>query len=216
MASFRSPKIIGKPNPVILSAAKNLRRFHPFLPLKSNLVNRYDAWMRIPHILPIFVLLWPATAIAAGPPAHKPPADSQLCEVVIGKDVELIMLSGKQGQPPIYRREGSSLFFYPPGEYAITEIKLKGGQFVLDNQDRLPDRITLAPGKPARFDVKMPLTHSVVAKRTGRLLNLNYQLLDGDGRKYRNDRLGGDRDKPPQFAIYQGDEKIGAGSFEYG
>jgi hypothetical protein len=54
-------------------------------------------------------------------------------------------------------------------------------------------------------------------KRAGRLLKLDYQVLDGDGRKYRrNDPSSNDRSHPPQFAIYQGGCQIGSGTFEYG
>jgi len=49
-------------------------------------------------------------------------------------------------------------------------------------------------------------------KRAGRLLKVDYLLLDGDGRKYLNTT----RTSPPQVAIYQGDTKIASGSFEFG
>ena len=56
------------------------------------------------------------------------------------------------------------------------------------------------------------LTPSVSVKRVGRFLKLDYQLLDANGRKYTVDA----RSSQPQFTIYQGDQKIGSGSFEYG
>jgi hypothetical protein len=60
--------------------------------------------------------------------------------------------------------------------------------------------------------VGLPLTSSVTAKRESRLLTLDYQLLDADGLKYRQN----ERTNPSQFAVYQGDRLIGSGSFEYG
>jgi hypothetical protein len=62
----------------------------------------------------------------------------------------------------------------------------------------------------------VPLTLSVVVKREGRLLNLDCQLLDANGRKYQDPDNSTDRTTPPEFAIYQGDQKINSGSFEYG
>jgi hypothetical protein len=70
----------------------------------------------------------------------------------------------------------------------------------------------LAPDKPCRPNLGAPLTQSITAKRTGRLLELGYQLLDGDGHAYDTR----DRDRPPQFAIYKGEELVGSGAFEYG
>jgi hypothetical protein len=159
-------------------------------------------------------LLLPAIALCAGP-AKKPPArdtDWPPCELILGKHVEKLALTDTHGQSVAYRLRGSSMFL-PPGQYVVEEIDLQGG-FSANPYPRIPaDQVTLAPGKPFRFDIRGPLTSSVTAQRSGRLLKLNYQLLDGDGRKYRGK---GDRAHPPQFAVYQGDQQIGSGSFEYG
>ena len=53
---------------------------------------------------------------------------------------------------------------------------------------------------------------SLTVKRAGRLLTLDYQLLDADGQKFRNP----DRNHPPRFTVYQGDRLVGSGTFEYG
>ena len=51
----------------------------------------------------------------------------------------------------------------------------------------------------------------VTAQREGRLLVLRCELRNADGSQYRENR-----EYPPQFVVYQGDELIGSGSFEYG
>jgi hypothetical protein len=53
---------------------------------------------------------------------------------------------------------------------------------------------------------------TLTVKRAGRLLTLDCQLLDANGQKSRNP----DRNRPPTFAVYQGDQLVGSGTFEYG
>jgi len=55
-------------------------------------------------------------------------------------------------------------------------------------------------------------TSSVTVKRAGRLMMMDYKLLDANGQKSRNP----DRTHPPRFAVYQGDRLVGSGTFEYG
>ena len=159
-------------------------------------------------------LLLPAVVLAAGP-AKEPlaPAYRAFGELILGKHIESLSLIDQHGQSVLYQRRGSSMFV-PPGRYVIEEIDLQGG-FSANTSPKLPaDRVTLVSGKPVRFDIRGPLTSSVTTQRAGRLLKLNYQLLDADGRKY--ERNDGDRGHPPQFAVYQGDRQIASGSFEYG
>jgi len=159
-------------------------------------------------------LLLPAIALCAGPIEEPPaPGDRAFCELVLGQHIENLSLSDQHGQSVPYQRRGSSLFV-PPGQYVVERIDLQGG-FSANTDPRLPaDHLTLVPGKHVRVDIRGPLRSSVTAQRAGRLLKLNYQLLDGDGRKYQ--RSSGDRGHPPQFAVYQGDCQIASGSFEYG
>ena len=59
-----------------------------------------------------------------------------------------------------------------------------------------------------------PLTNSVTVTRRGNLLVFDYRLLGAGGDTY---QLGTtDYSKPPQFAVYQGDQKIASGNFEFG
>ncbi len=59
-----------------------------------------------------------------------------------------------------------------------------------------------------------PLTNWVVLNRTGRKLQMNYQLRGADGRDYR--MAGQDRSQPPEFTVYYGGKKALVGKFEFG
>lgn len=58
-------------------------------------------------------------------------------------------------------------------------------------------------------------TPTVAAKRAGRLLTLSCELRNADGSQYRPKNQD-DYNNPPRFAVYQGDQMIGSGAFEYG
>jgi hypothetical protein len=79
------------------------------------------------------------------------------------------------------------------------------GRCILASWLLLPTMIFAAESKD-------PPTPTVTAKRAGRLLVLNCDLRDANGRKYQPN----DRANPPQFAVYQGDTLVGSGTFEYG
>jgi hypothetical protein len=171
------------------------------------------------YILPLWALLLPTIVLAAEPAKKPPPPAALSCEVILGQHIKDLGLIDPQGRPVPYSPRGSSMFVQP-GQYVIETIDLQGGYSASPSSGyfgRSPDRLTLIPGKPCRFDIRFPLTPSVTVTRVGRLLKLDYQLLDGDGRKYRrSDPTNDDRAHPPQFAIYQGDGQIGSGTFEYG
>ncbi len=60
-----------------------------------------------------------------------------------------------------------------------------------------------------------PLTPRIQASRAGRLLILNYQLLDADGNNCLRQGLD-PRPAPPWFSIRQDGREIDSGNFEYG
>jgi hypothetical protein len=156
------------------------------------------------------LLLLPAPALAGGPVKQEPALPPPACELILGKNVEHLLLLDEKGQSVVYERRGSSMFLWP-GRYVIQEIQLQGGYSARGNGGPAY-RLTLARGKPGRFDVGTSLQPTVGVKRAGRLLRLDYLLLDADGRRYR----GGNAKDPPRFAVYQGENKIASGAFEYG
>ena len=146
------------------------------------------------------------------------PATGKL--ILEGKHIEKLILSGPQGRQVLTRP--AATVSLPLGQYVIEQIELEGGYTTYPNLGPYADRLTanlftLVAGKPYRSNIGAPLNPSVTVKRAGRLLTLDYQLLDGDGRKYRRSGpLVTDESLKPKFAVYQGDRLVGSGSFEYG
>jgi hypothetical protein len=58
-----------------------------------------------------------------------------------------------------------------------------------------------------------PFAVTVDVKRTGRILVLDYALLDAQGERSQEHR---DTKTPPQFTICQDGRQIGSGTFSYG
>jgi hypothetical protein len=58
------------------------------------------------------------------------------------------------------------------------------------------------------------LAPQVQVRRAGRILTLDFQLVDAQGRPHRPDPQR--RSTPPTFAVYKAGQPIGTGSFEYG
>ena len=170
------------------------------------------------RILAIGALL-PAFGLAAEPAKKPPPFDPTTwnCELILGKHIRSLSLVDQYGQFAASRSRRASMFL-PPGQYTIQQIDLDGGFFSTRQDFAHPEKpLKLAPGTPCRFDIRTPLTPSVTVKRAGRLLTLDYQLLDGDGRKYRrNGPAVTDSSLKPKFAVYQGDRLMDSGNFEYG
>ncbi len=70
------------------------------------------------------------------------------------------------------------------------------------------------PGEP---QMHKQLTPQVQVTRAGRLLNLDYQLVDASGRSRADElRQQQQRNTPPRFTVWQGGREIGSGTFEYG
>jgi hypothetical protein len=178
------------------------------------------------RILAIWAMLLPVITLAAEPAKKQSAKDQTTCELVLeGKHIEKLVLSGPVGPVGIRKEilQPNASVFLPPGHYMIGEVHLQGGyRCELYPSHPLgvpfdPERLVLAPDKPCRFNIGAPLNSSVTVKRAGRLLKLDYQLLDAEGRTYRrNNPTENDRAHPPQFVVYQGDRQIGSGTFEYG
>jgi hypothetical protein len=75
-------------------------------------------------------------------------------------------------------------------------------------------RITVNDKAPAVLNAGGPLTNSVTATRQGRNLSLTYRLSGAGGATYQ--LANQDRSKPPEFAIFKGDQKVASGKFAFG
>jgi hypothetical protein len=72
-------------------------------------------------------------------------------------------------------------------------------------------------GQTDAYRAGVPMNHSVVISRMGRVLKLDYQLIGADGEHYNIREITDyDYSKKPAVAIYQGDVQVASGSFEYG
>jgi len=100
----------------------------------------------------------------------------------------------------------------PPGEYRLQAARLKGGYTCNNMGVSGYNWVTVAPDKPATLKVGGPLVPTVKVQREGRILRLSYELRGEGGEAY----TGGDRSKPPTFAVYRGQKKIASGRFEFG
>ena len=179
------------------------------------------AYSSVWRVLAAWVLFLPAMALAddlstskdqakaatdekLSPTAVRKPGD---CELILeGKYIESLSLLDPLGNTKVIKSPGSSMFL-PPGRYVLEEVHLESGCSAWSHSD-----FTLTPDKPCRLNIGAPLKSSLAVKRDGRLLKLDYQLCDAGERNYSNS----DRSNPPEFAVYQGDEKIGSGKFAYG
>ena len=135
-----------------------------------------------------------------------------------GVEIEATELNEATCESSVRRGPG---VFVPPGSYQVTGVTLEGG-FAAEpcNGSAAADRVELIAGRPFLFEARTPLMPTVVVKRVGGVLQLDYHLLDGDGRNYcpwhvdpANWPKFADPANWPQFAVYQGDRRIGSGTF---
>ncbi|MBN1588282.1 MAG: hypothetical protein JW888_02080 [Pirellulales bacterium] len=166
-----------------------------------------------------FLATFLVVASAAADEAKTPGEKQTLCELhVQGTHLKSFELEGRNGSKTICEKPGKILHL-PPGEYRVTNVWLEG-----DYRSR-PGRsgnkseawFELTPERPHTIKVGAPLLPTARVTRQGSFLDLEYDLVDGEGRSYRlSSEIAPGYPQPPRFAVYQGDEKIGSGSFEYG
>ena len=133
---------------------------------------------------------------------------------ITGDYVQRVTLEG--GPYMVVLDKPAAVVKVPVGRYGQTKVCLIKGdtQAYLDARTQADaGHITVSEAAPAILAVGGPLTNSVSLNRQGRKLALNYQLV-GAGGAYR--MVNEDRSHPPEFAVYQGDRKVGSGKFEFG
>ncbi len=179
--------------------------------------NRIKMHLKTVHLacglaLALFISpLLPAVVFAAEA-EEKPARDPSACELIIeGKHIEKLTLVNGQGLVKEINHPGSSVFL-PRGLYTVQSIQVEGGYYSYPDSLNAENKLSLSPSEPCKLKAGAPLISTVSVKRAGRLLKLDYKLCDAEGRKYFNYQ----RTTTPQFAIYQGEQLIGSGAFEYG
>lgn len=131
-----------------------------------------------------------------------------------GRAIERLTLVDANDKVTAIERPQESILL-PAGKYRVQQVELQGG-FSCHEYFASDDAwIHVAAGRTPVLKVGAPLTPQVSVKRTGRVLTVDYELVDAAGRTYApgNDNR---RTKPPAFAVLKNGRTIGSGSFEYG
>ena len=97
------------------------------------------------------------------------------------------------------------------GTYDVYEIELEGGLFSRPLLDTSPDPVTIAAGEQTTLNVGAPLRQVIVVEQDGRVLYLEYFVLDALRNRYQPRFVGSE----PQFDVFRGDKKIGGGMFQH-
>lgn len=85
---------------------------------------------------------------------------------------------------------------------------------VLGGTDSVAERSGPLQAEAVDDSQTAPLSPQVRVQRAGRLLTLDFDLLDAQGQRHNpgQDR----RSHPPTFTVFKDGQPIGSGSFEYG
>ncbi|HUV64563.1 MAG TPA: hypothetical protein VMW24_11740 [Sedimentisphaerales bacterium] len=128
-----------------------------------------------------------------------------------GNHLDYIELLARDGHTERITRPEATLEL-PPGEYRLQQARLKGSYTY--NGMGVPGGawVTVAADKPATLKVGGPLVPTLKVQRQGRILRLSYELRGVGGEAY----TGGDRSKPPTFAVYKGQKEVASDKLEYG
>lgn len=128
-----------------------------------------------------------------------------------GEHVERLVLQRKDGHTERFDKPGETIKL-PVGEYLLLESHLDGGYFCFQGAGPQSKWITITENAPAVLKIGAPLNQTLTVKRQGKVLVLDYKLLGIGGETYTNEN----RNKPPSFTVYKGDQEIASGQFAYG
>ena len=129
--------------------------------------------------------------------------------MVRGESVVRLTLQDKNRRSREYSLSTPNLTM-PAGQYSVREVQVEGGYRCFDFPTSDDDWFTITAGETHQIEIGAPLTPKVNTTRWGRLLVMNYALVDAGGREY----LGGDTTNRPRFIVYAGEREVGTGRFE--
>ena len=127
-----------------------------------------------------------------------------------GEHIERLVLRQKDGPTQGFDHPGATIKL-PAGEYRLQDVRLKNGYTCLNSVSTY-NWVTVTEDEPAVLKVGAPLKQILEVKRRGKALVLDYKLLGIGGEAYTKN----DRNKQPRLIVYNGDEEIHSGRFEYG
>lgn len=134
---------------------------------------------------------------------------------ITGQFVQRVILAG--GPFLVVLDQPAASVQVPAGSYNQPDIALEqngAAAYCVSSPSQTGRRISVSANTPAVLNVGGPLTNSVTVSREGRDLDLDYMLVGAGGESYKMATNG--LPKPPAFAVYKDDKKIGSGEFEYG
>jgi len=155
-----------------------------------------------------------------GKPRYRIDIKAQRAELgelkLAGRFIKRLVLTGAKFAAVLDQPE--AVVKVPVGTYRQCQVQLaQGGTEAFRESSRYgaspEDKgTTVTATKPAVLTVGGPLTNSVTVNRSGRSLNLGYELLGAGGETY---QLLGARLRP-EFAAYRAGKKVASGKFEFG
>ena len=165
-------------------------------------------------LLPLAAVLCAADSSADQQANHGATGEAEQGRLRIeGRGIDRLTLHNEAGQATEITRPGESVSL-PVGKYRIWEVELTGGFHCYAFATNPGDSFQVAADQVPMLQVGAPLTPQIRVQRAGRLLTLDYDLVDARGRRYL--QRGAGRNDPPKFTVYKEGQAIGSGSFEYG
>ncbi len=167
------------------------------------------AFRRVSHAICIIALSVAVMPVFAQAEADKKIEEGRL--KIVGKGIEHLVLVDKDRK----RREFDTppeVLSLPPGEYRPEQVRLTGGFSCNVYSPASGYSFKIDPNSTTEFKMGAPLTQTITVNRQGKILQLGYGLHGIGGEEYTDAR----QEKPPEFAVYKGDTKVGGGKFEFG
>jgi hypothetical protein len=130
---------------------------------------------------------------------------------VTGADLHRVILTAKPAMTVVLDQPQGEVKL-PVGSYTLDEIWLRKGEAEVGSFGA--GKLSVGEQRPASLVAGGPLTNSVEVKSERDSLQLNYKLLGADGRVYKFPRP--DYQHPPEFAVFQGTNRLTADKFKFG
>jgi hypothetical protein len=130
---------------------------------------------------------------------------------VTGADLHRVILTAKPEMTVVLDPPAGTVKL-PVGSYSLDEIWLRKGE--VEAGSFRAGRLNVDARRPTSLVAGGPLTNSVEVKSQRDTLQLRYKLLGPGGRAYQVPRRADTR--PPEFAVFQGTNRLAAGKFQYG
>jgi hypothetical protein len=169
-------------------------------------------------LLPVLAALvyFTSPKLLGDPATGQAPTGPGYGQLIVGSDsVKSLTVVDELGKYRVFDfdfdQPGKSVSL-PEGKYRLEEVKLTGSFNICRFTPEGEHWLQITSGKPQQLRIDDLLKPTVSVTRQGRLLELDYALLDADGAAYATK----DTSNPPRFTVFKDGQEIGSGSFEYG